>query len=212
MSTKDQDQDRLLDHQYDGIQEFDNPMPAWWVWIFWATIIFSVLYWIDVPGIGSGKGRIAAYEAEVAKVQALRAAEQQAAGPVTGEQLAAMAQDPAKVAAGKAVWTTNCVPCHREDGGGVIGPNLCDEYWIHGATPIAIHTVIDKGVLDKGMPAWGETLKPGDVDAVTAYVLTLRGTEPQDPKEPQGIKVEEGEEAATPHEGHPEHAGVEGAK
>lgn len=194
MSTKDSNQDRLLEHNYDGIQEYDNPMPAWWVWIFWATIIFSVLYWLNVPGVGSGKGRIASYEAEVARVQALRAAEQQAAGPVTGEALVAMSNDPARVEAGKAVFTTNCVPCHREDGGGSIGPNLCDDYWIHGGTPIAIHTTIDKGVLDKGMPAWGQTLKPEDVEAVVAYVLTLHGTDPEDPKEPQGTKVEDGQE------------------
>jgi cytochrome c oxidase cbb3-type subunit 3 len=195
MSTKDSKQDRLLDHNYDGIQEYDNPMPAWWVWIFWATILFALLYWINVPGIGSGKGRIAQYEAEVERAQALRAAAEQAAGPVTDELLFALAKDPAKVEAGRAVFAANCVPCHREDGGGSIGPNLTDDYWIHGGRPVAIHNTVDKGVLDKGMLAWGQTLKPDELNAVVAYVLTLHGTDPKDPKEPQGTKEEEADEA-----------------
>lgn len=180
----DQDQDRLLDHNYDGIQEYDNPMPRWWVIIFWATIIFSILYWLNVPGIGRGPGRIAAYEADMAHARALQAA-QPPAGP-TAEQLAALVNDAGIVATGKQVFAQNCAACHRADGGGLIGPNLTDDAWIHGGALPAVHKTIAEGVLAKGMPAWGKVLRPEQVNAVTAYVATLRGSNPPNPKPPEG--------------------------
>jgi cytochrome c oxidase cbb3-type subunit 3 len=184
-------EDRLLGHEYDGIQEYDNPMPRWWIWLFWATIVFAALYWFNVPGIGTGKGRIANYESEMAAAQERFGARAPApgAGP-TDAELFAFAKDPAKLERGKAVFTTNCVPCHRADGGGVIGPNLTDDFWIHGGKPAQIHQTIAAGVLDKGMPAWSATLKPDDVTAVVAYVLSLHGTHPAAPKEPQGVEEE----------------------
>jgi cytochrome c oxidase cbb3-type subunit 3 len=90
---------------------------------------------------------------------------------------------------------TQCMPCHRDDGGGSIGPNLTDDYWIHGAKPLEIWRTVHDGVLDKGMPAWGQMLKPEQVAAVTAYVITLHDTHPPNPKEPQGVKAEEEDEA-----------------
>ena len=182
------EQDHLLDHNYDGIQEFDNPMPRWWVYIFWATIIYSVLYWLNIPGIGSGKGRVANYErdmAAAAAAEAERKASQPPAG-ASGEQLAALTRDAAAVAVGKDVFAKNCAACHRLDGGGQIGPNLADDAWLHGGTIDDIQRVVRDGVLEKGMPPWGKVLKPDQLDAVTAYVFTLRGTNPPDPKAPQG--------------------------
>jgi cytochrome c oxidase cbb3-type subunit 3 len=189
--SKDPEQDHLLEHEYDGIQEYDNPMPRWWVWIFWATILFAVLYWLNVPGIGSGKGRVASYENEMAQARAKFGDRTPAAGSGPSDtELAAFAQDLAKLAAGQAVFEANCVPCHRADGGGVIGPNLTDDYWIHGGKPTQILHTIEVGVPDKGMPAWGTVLNPADLPAVAAYVLHLHGTHPPEPKEPQGVKEE----------------------
>ena len=182
----DQDQDRLLDHNYDGIQEYDNPMPRWWVIIFWATIVFSILYWLNVPGIGRGPGRIAAYEADMARARAAHAA--QPSGGPTAEQLAALVNDASIVADGKQVFAQNCAACHRADGGGLIGPNLADDAWIHGGTLLDVHKTIADGVLAKGMPAWGKVLRPEQVNAVTAYVATLRGTNPANPKPPEGTR------------------------
>ena len=181
--------DRILDHDYDGIREYDNPMPGWWVYLFWATIVFAVLYWINVPGIGSGKGRIAAYEADVARAQAKYGAAAAPAVALGEADLVAAAADPAKRALGRTVFTTNCAACHGADGGGVIGPNLTDEYWIHGPGPLDVLAVVQNGVLDKGMPAWSAVLKPEQVEAVVAYVTTLRGTTPANPKAPQGVKA-----------------------
>ena len=184
------DQDHLLEHNYDGIQEFDNPMPRWWVYLFWATIIFSILYFFNVPGFGVGKGRIADYDRDIAAA-ASADAKRKAAQPAgaSGEQLAAMTKDASVVALGKQVFGQNCAACHRADAGGQIGPNLADDYWLHGGTLEQIHKTVVDGVLEKGMPPWGKVLKPNQVDAVVAYVYTVRGTNPPNPKAPQGDLV-----------------------
>ncbi len=188
------DDDRLLEHSYDGIQEYDNPLPTWWVLIFYATILVVPVYLWNPFGIGSGPGREQAYQQEMAK---FAAEHPQPTGPtVSDDQLLAMSKDDAKLAAGKAVYATNCVACHRPDGGGLIGPNLTDDFWIHGGTPTQIHTTIVEGVLAKGMPPWGKLLKPDAVETVTAYVMSLHGTNPPNPKEPQGAK--EGAESSAP--------------
>jgi cytochrome c oxidase cbb3-type subunit 3 len=96
------------------------------------------------------------------------------------------------------MFTEKCTPCHLKDGGGSIGPNLTDDFWIHGNQPGQIYTVIDKGVLDKGMINWGATLKPDQMQSLLAYVLTLHGTRPATPKEPQGDKLEEWQPGAAP--------------
>jgi len=184
----DQENDRLLDHSYDGIQEYDNPMPRWWVITFWATIIFSILYALNVPGIGNGKGRIADYEADMSKAREQRLAAEPAGGP-TPEALAALANDPAVLADGKQVFVTYCAACHRADGGGQIGPNLTDDSWIHGASIAQIRETINAGVLAKGMPEWGKVLKPEQVSAAAAYVRSLAGTNPPNPKPPEGTRI-----------------------
>ena len=180
------DEDRLLEHSYDGIQEYDNPMPRWWVTVFWLTIIFAGVYALNVIGIGSGKGRIAEYNASMAEAAA---AHPVVASTISPDQLLALAADPEAVSEGKEVFTKNCVACHAADGGGLIGPNLTDDAWIHGGRIEQIHVTIDGGVLAKGMPAWGQMLKSEDVDHVTAYVWSLHGTKPAKPKVAEGEVV-----------------------
>ena len=136
-------------------------MPRWWVYIFWATIVFSVLYFLNVPGVGIGKGRIADYDRAMAAAAAVdakrRAAEPAGASP---EQLAAMTKDASVLALGKQTFGQNCAACHRADAGGQIGPNLTDDYWLHGDGLAQIHKTVADGVLEKGMPPWGKVLKP----------------------------------------------------
>jgi cytochrome c oxidase cbb3-type subunit 3 len=187
MANSASDQERLLAHDYDGIQEYDNPMPRWWVWLFWATIIFSLLYWIDVGGFLRGPGRIVDYNRTMAEA----AKKFPTSGGADAATLAALAKDPAALALGKQVFGTNCAVCHRADAGGNIGPNLTDEYWLHGGTIAEINHTINVGVLDKGMPNWGKMLPSQQVNAVTVYVASLRGSNPPNPKAPQGVKVEE---------------------
>lgn len=189
--SRDANEDRLLDHNYDGIQEYDNPMPRWWLWLFWITIGFSLLYALNLPGIGTGKGRIANYERDMNAARAKYGAATAAALLLSDDDLIAISRDAAKLAQGKLTFTTQCVACHRADGGGNIGPNLTDAFWIHGAKPRELLKTVSAGVLEKGMPAWSQVLKPDQVSAVVGYVLTLRGTHPLDPKPPQGIPVDD---------------------
>jgi cytochrome c oxidase cbb3-type subunit 3 len=152
--------------------------------------VFSVLYWLNVPGFGIGKGRISDYDRDMA-VAAAAAAKQRAAEPAgaSPEQRMAMTKDASVLALGKQTYTQNCAACHRADAGGQIGPNLTDDYWLHGGALEEMHKTVADGVLEKGMPPWGKVLKPAQLDAVVAYVYTLRGTTVPNPKAPQGELV-----------------------
>ncbi len=175
--------DRLMEHEYDGIREYDNPMPRWWLLTFAGTVIFSIIYYFNVGPIGNGKGRIADYEDDM---KAFAAAHPAPAAEVSPDKLLAIVADKAAVEAGHEVFTKNCAVCHRPDGGGNIGPNLTDDYWLHGGTIGDVYKTVTAGVLDKGMPAWGKLLKPDELERVVAYVTTLHGTNPANPKAPQG--------------------------
>lgn len=183
--------DRLLEHSYDGIQEYDNPLPRWWLLTFYASIVFSIGYWIFFHMGGPGLSPDEAYAKDMAAFREKTAALTAESGP-SEEALAALLGDPAALAEGKASYDTVCAACHRPDGGGLIGPNLTDDHWIHGRSLMEIHKVIEEGVLAKGMPAWGKQLKPGQVNAVTAYVASLYGTNPA------GAKAAEGETLGAP--------------
>jgi cytochrome c oxidase cbb3-type subunit 3 len=165
----------LLHHEYDGIQEYDNPLPRWWVLIFWGSFWFAVAYFLAYHVFDRGQSVKAAYEEEVAVVAAERA---RAAlkEKVSEESLAALAANPSVVPAGKEVFALRCTPCHGAEGQGVIGPNLTDNSWIHGKGKLMdIYAVVNEGVAAKGMPAWGQQLKPEDVRKVVAFVASLRG-------------------------------------
>lgn len=183
--TNEHKEGKLLDHDYDGIQELDNPLPSWWVNMFYMSIVFAVLYvifyWMG-PGLGS--------EERLAKsLEALKGTNTEASTEVGSWHDSAMT--PEALALGKKIYTSNCASCHMEDGGGMIGPNLTDAYWIHGAGDLdGIYDVIRKGVVSKGMLAWGNVLKPNELVAVTGYVKSLEGTTPRNPKSPQGDKVD----------------------
>lgn len=181
----------LFEHAYDGIQEYDNPMPRWWVLVFWATIAFSFVYALNViPLVGSGRGWLGNYEDEMAAAEK-KYADRRAPRPAPSDDaLRALAADPASREAGKALYMTNCMPCHGAEAGGLIGPNLADDYWLHGGRPGDIHRVIAGGVLDKGMPAWSMVLEPRELDELTAFVLSVHGTRPANPREPQGERME----------------------
>lgn len=198
MSQKLED-DRLLEHNYDGIQEYDNPMPQWWLYGMYATIIWGALYLLNIiPGVGAGKGWNGNYDQEMAAAkQKYGDLQTQAMAGIDSVTLMAKMQDPALLALGKETYLSTCSPCHVADGGGLIGPNLTDEYWISGGSPMQVMHIVNNGVLDKGMPAWGPVLKPNQVAGVVAYVMSLQGTTPAEPKAPQGMKAD-GTMAETP--------------
>jgi cytochrome c oxidase cbb3-type subunit 3 len=171
----------LRAHEFDGIREFDNRLPQWWLWTFYLACIFSLLYWVHYHMLGTGDLPLEAYQ------KALEAAAaKNVVAEVSDESLTTLAQDRDAVAAGKEVWTTYCVACHKPDASGLIGPNLTDRFWLHGGRPVDIHRVITKGVIEKGMAPWETILGPTRIQQVAAFVLTLRNTDVPGGKEPQG--------------------------
>jgi cytochrome c oxidase cbb3-type subunit III len=184
-----QKQNRLLDHNYDGIQEYDNPMPRWWVWIFWATIIFAEVYFIWYQ-LGPGRTIHDEYADEMALWDARLA---ELTPPAASEaDLLAVFQDPARVQAGAAVFAGKCLPCHAPDGGGMIGlgPNLTDAYWKNGDGSLsAVYKIVREGVTGTAMQAWEQQLKPEDLQSAVAFVHSLQGTTPANPKEAEGQLV-----------------------
>ncbi len=184
-------QDQLREHVYDGIQEYDNRLPNWWLFILYATIVFAIGYWLVFHTFKVGDLQIAKYDKEmIAATEAQLAA--MAGLEMNDEALQMMTTLPDRVAEGRQVFTTYCVVCHLDQGQGLVGPNLTDGYWINGGTPMAIHQTVTNGVLSKGMAAWGNQLGPKRVQSVVAYLLTIKNTEVPG-KEPEGT-LEEGTE------------------
>ena len=183
------DIDRLRPHGFDGIQEYDNRLPNWWLWTFYGACLFAVFYWMHYQVIGSGALPRREYRAEMEAAEAQLAA-RMAGMELTDASLAALAAEPTFVEKGRQVFLTNCTQCHKADGGGNIGPNLTDEYWLHGSTPLAIYTTVSKGVVDKGMLAWEPVLGATRCQQVVAYVLSIRNTNVAGGKEPQGSRDE----------------------
>lgn len=181
-------EEKLLDHAYDGIHEYDNPLPRWWVWIFAGSFWFSVAYFFQYHISGNGESVAAAYEADMRQA---REAEAKAtlSQPVTEESLGKLMADPALMNDAKALFGLRCSPCHGARAEGVIGPNLTDNAWIHGTGTLAdIYGVIEGGVAAKGMPAWGRQLSPIAVRELAAFVGSQRGKSLPG-KAPEGVGV-----------------------
>lgn len=163
------------EHTFDGIQEFDNRLPNWWLWTLYLACIFSVVYWVYYHTIGVGDLPGEAYVLEQ-KAAAARLEAELAKNPVSDEMLLKLSKEPAFVAEGKAIFLepTKCALCHKPDGSGLIGPNLTDDMWIYGGKPMDIYTTILKG-RPRGMLAH-EPFGTGFVQRTTAYVLSIKNT------------------------------------
>jgi cytochrome c oxidase cbb3-type subunit 3 len=188
VASHDRDDDRTLGHAYDGIEEYDNPLPSWWVWIFWATILFSLGYYAYYQ-LGPGPSIVAEYEAESKMLAERAAALAPRAAAVTDRSILALRADAAVMGKAKETFATRCMPCHGAQGQGVIGPNLTDEYWLHGDRPVDFVKTITEGVPEKGMIPWKDQLSPEEIRALAAFITTLQGTNPPNAKAPEGQKV-----------------------
>lgn len=179
-------EDKILSHDYDGIREYDNPLPGWWLFIFYGSMVWALLYGLFYH-FGPGLLEAERHEAEMRelRIEAARAA--MSSGEVTDEGVLAVAASPLHVGRGQALYEERCVSCHRADGGGDVGPNLTDKYWIHGGSPSEVHATIAGGVHQQGMPGWSWTMRPDEVWETAAYVETLRGTNVSGGKEAQGL-------------------------
>ncbi len=179
--------DQVLEHDFDGIQEYDNRLPNWWLWILWGSVIFSLGYWLVFHTFELGKSPVQIYDAEM---QAAVEAQLATGGSIDNESLILMSGMPDKVSEGKEIFGKFCVACHLVMDGGLVGPNLTDAYWIHGGEPMDMHKTVTDGVLDKGMAAWGNQIGPSGVEAVVAYMITLRDTNVDGGKAPEGELME----------------------
>ncbi|HPM30934.1 MAG TPA: cbb3-type cytochrome c oxidase N-terminal domain-containing protein [Chryseolinea sp.] len=183
------EKDIELDHNYDGIKELDNHLPPWWTWLFIGCIVWGAVYLVVYHISDTFPLQLDEYQQEltVADEQArkLKASQPQ---EVIDENALVFTNDNVIIEKGKSVFVSfNCASCHKADGGGnTIGPNLTDEYWIHGGGIKNVFATIKNGAVDKGMPAWGKSMSPQDVKAVAFFVLSLQGTNPVGAKAAQG--------------------------
>jgi cytochrome c oxidase cbb3-type subunit III len=184
------EEDLLLNHEYDGILEYDNPLPGWWIWLFIGSIIFCLPYvmWYH---LGQGASVLEKYEHELA---AYNEALLQQFGLLEGDQATLLKhmEDQVALASMAPLFKGKCAQCHRADGSGDIGPNLTDESWIHGKLITDIPPIIQQGVLDKGMPAWASKLSQTEIVLLSSYVAALRNHPivPPAGKEAQGTPIE----------------------
>lgn len=181
-------EDPLRPHSFDGIQEYDNKLPNWWLFTFYITFVFSIGYWIYYHKTDAGPDQIEEYENALKQLQESVAQLEKSAPGITNESLTALSNDPVAVAAGQQHYMSNCFPCHGNElqgppAPGLPGVSLVDAEWVHGHEPVQIHATIVDGVLAKGMPAWGPVLGSKRISELTAFILSK-----QDPNvEPVGV-------------------------
>lgn len=188
--AQEHERDILLDHDYDGIQELDNSLPPWWVVMFYGCIAISTVYFGYYHVFNIGLSSAQEYELEIQAAEELKSLNKES-GPSLNADNVVMLDDAAKIEQGKTLYEGNCAACHLKDGGGGIGPNLTDKYWVHGNGNIntVFHT-ISEGVPGKSMIAWKTALSPKDIQKVASFVITLQGTTPETSKEAEGELIE----------------------
>lgn len=185
----------LIAHDYDGIQELDNPIPSWFMYLFYITIIFAVGYLLNYHVFHTGQLQYEEYKTEVAQADIAKKAYLSKAADQVDETTVKLVHDPGVIAAGQAIFKQNCVACHGEHAQGVVGPNLTDDYWLHGGKINDLFKTVKYGVLTKGMPTWEKVLSPKQISDVVNFVKSIHGTNPPNPKASQGVK-ETGDVAA----------------
>ena len=176
-----------LDHNYDGIRELDNHLPPWWKYLFYFTIVWAVVYLIAYHVTDSLPLQEDEYENQIVKAEEVKR-KYLATQPKLqiDENTLSYSKDDAIIAKGKELYSINCAPCHKADGGGSIGPNLTDEYWIHGGDIKSVFGVIKNGVPEKGMVSWAGVMSPEQLRDVSFFVMSIQGSDPPGAKQPQG--------------------------
>jgi len=176
----------ILDHNYDGIRELNNKLPPWWVYMFYASIVFAIVYMLRFQ-VFHDYNQDEEYLAEVTLAKAEIEAYKKTAKGLVDANTVELLTDASDISAGKTIFESNCVACHMVDGGGGIGPNLTDQTWIlGGGIKNVFHTISEGGRDGKGMIAWKQTLKPAEMAQVASYVLNFQGTTPANPKDAEG--------------------------
>ncbi len=176
-----------MDHAYDGIEEFDNPLPGWWKWLFVASIVYSPFYFIYYHGGGEGRSLSDLHSVALAENSRRQFGEIGDLQP-TEEVLAYYMHEPRWVGVGESVYRTHCISCHGREGEGKVGPNLTDEHFKYINTLPDIAKVINEGAGNGAMPQWAGRLHPNEVVLVSAYVASMRGRN-IDGRPPEGKQI-----------------------
>ncbi|WP_432713393.1 cbb3-type cytochrome c oxidase N-terminal domain-containing protein [Pedobacter sp.] len=186
-----EEKDLVMEHEFDGIAELDNPTPGWFMVLFYGSIIFAVVYMFNYEVLGWGPHQEQEYETEL--LDAVAAKEAFLAKPgnaknAVNENNIVQSNDAAVISSGAGLFVNRCTPCHGEQGQGIVGPNLTDEFWLHGGGVADVFKTIKYGVPEKGMIAWEKSLSATQIADLTNYILSLQGTNPPGAKAPEGDK------------------------
>ena len=176
----------ILDHNYDGIKELDNNLPPWWVYGFYATIVFAAIYLVRFE-VFNDYDQVEEYEAAVAQAKIEIEEYKKTAKDLVDVNTVQLLTEVSDLNTGKSIFEGNCAACHKVTGAGGIGPNLTDDHWIlGGGIKNVFNTISEGGRAGKGMVAWKSDLKPSEMAQVASYVLSLHGSNPPEAKEPEG--------------------------
>ena len=178
----------LIAHDYDGIQELDNPTPAWFMYLFYGSIIFGIGYLLNYHVFHTGQLQYDEYKTEMADADGAKKVYLSKQANRVDENTVKLVTTAAVLASGKVVFMQTCKTCHGEQAQGNVGPNLTDDYWLHGSKINDLFKTIKYGVPTKGMPTWEKQLSPKQIADVANYIKSLHGTNPPNPKAPQGVK------------------------
>lgn len=183
-----------MEEDFDGIRELNNKIPPWFNILFYGSIVFAAIYLLDYHVFGSGQVSQEEYSAEMQEADLQKEILFRSGKLVTEDNVTEL-KDPGSLQSGKETFVANCAVCHGRQGEGLVGPNLTDDYWIHGAGIKNVFRVIKYGVPQKGMVTWQNQLSPKQIQEVASYVLSLHGTNPPNPKAPQGTLVSAGQDS-----------------
>jgi cytochrome c oxidase cbb3-type subunit 3 len=178
--------DRDLGHVYDGIQELDNDMPPWFIYLFYTTILFAALYTLNFHILKWSPLQADEYTAEIETAAREQKEIQSKKAALIDENNVTLTQDQSALAIGHEIYEASCASCHGKAGEGLVGPNLTDEFWLHGGGIKNTFKTIKYGVPDKGMISWQTQLTPAQMQAVASVILGLKGSNPPNQKDPQG--------------------------
>jgi len=176
----------LLDHDYDGIKELDNNLPPWWKYGFYLTIVTGVIYLLHFHVLKTGDLQGKEYDNAMAQAKIEVDEFMKTSANNVDENTVKVLTEASDITAGKDLFIANCVACHGKGGEGTVGPNLTDEYWIHGGSIQDLFKTLKYGWVEKGMKSWKDDLSPIQMAQVSSYIRTLKGTNPPNPKAPQG--------------------------
>ncbi len=183
-----EEKELLIMHNYDEIQELDNPIPAWFNWLFYSTVVFAFLYLLNYHVFNLGKLQDEEYVIEMKQASVAKEAYLAKMGDLIDENSVKIDKSAEVLASGSALYVQNCVACHGTNGEGVVGPNLTDDFWLHGGSIANVFKTIKYGVPEKGMIAWEKQLSAKQMSDVSNFIESLKGTNPANPKAPQGEK------------------------